>query len=73
LFRHIGVYGFTTEFLQTFASLKQTPLEKAESLEQLRALENGYDIYCIKTSQLFLGIDSQEDLFKAEKMLESLR
>jgi 3-deoxy-manno-octulosonate cytidylyltransferase (CMP-KDO synthetase) len=73
ILRHIGIYGFTAEFLQIFASLKQTPLEKAESLEQLRALENGYDIYCVKTSHVFLGIDSQEDLFNAEKMLESLR
>lgn len=73
VFRHIGIYGFTSEFLQTFASLNRTPLEKTESLEQLRALENGYKIYCVKSSREFLGIDSQEDLFRAEKILESLR
>lgn len=73
VYRHIGVYGFTSEFLQVFASLDQTPLEKTEKLEQLRALENGYGIYIIKTSHTFLGIDSQEDLFRAEKMLENKR
>jgi len=73
VYRHIGIYGFTSEFLQVFASLNQTPLEKTEKLEQLRALENGYNIYSIKTSHTFLGIDSREDLFRAEKMLENQR
>lgn len=73
IYRHIGVYGFTPKFLQTFASLKRTPLETAEGLEQLRALENGYDIYCVICSHIALGIDTQEDLLKAEKILESLR
>jgi 3-deoxy-manno-octulosonate cytidylyltransferase (CMP-KDO synthetase) len=73
VYHHIGIYGFTSEFLQTFATLKQTPLEKAESLEQLRALENGYQIHCVITPYVFLGINSQEDLFEAEKMLEQLR
>ena len=73
VFRHIGIYGFTAEFLQIFASLERTPLEKIEGLEQLRALEHGHNIHCIKTQQVFSGIDSQEDLFRAEKMLENLR
>ncbi len=41
---HLGIYGYTYAFLQTFTKLPQTPLEKAELLEQLRALEHGYDI-----------------------------
>ncbi|MCD6163650.1 MAG: 3-deoxy-manno-octulosonate cytidylyltransferase [candidate division Zixibacteria bacterium] len=73
IYRHIGIYSFTAEFLQTFASLKQTPLELTEGLEQLRALENGYDIYCLKASQVFSGIDSREDLSRAEKILQNLR
>jgi len=72
-FHHIGIYGFKADFLQKFASLEQSMLEKTESLEQLRALENGYDIYCVKTSLSFVDINSQSDLFKAEKMLEGLR
>jgi len=73
IYRHIGIYGFTPKFLQTFASLKRTPLETVESLEQLRALENGYDIFCVICKHLTLGIDTQEDLLKAEKMLDNLR
>lgn len=42
--KHLGIYGFRRSFLFKYVSLKQTPLEKAELLEQLRALENGYDI-----------------------------
>jgi 3-deoxy-manno-octulosonate cytidylyltransferase (CMP-KDO synthetase) len=72
-YRHIGVYGFTPKFLQTFTSLERTPLETIESLEQLRVLENGYDIYCVICSHVTLGIDTQEDLLNAEKMLESLK
>lgn len=41
---HIGIYGFRASFLRTYVALKQTPLEKTELLEQLRALENGYPI-----------------------------
>lgn len=72
IYHHFGIYGFTSEFLQTFAALGPSRLEKVESLEQLRVLENGYDIYCVIAAQAFSGIDSQEDLFKAEKILESL-
>jgi 3-deoxy-manno-octulosonate cytidylyltransferase (CMP-KDO synthetase) len=73
IYRHIGVYGFTPKFLQTFASLKRTPLETVEGLEQLRALENGYDIYCVICKHITLGIDTQEDLLKAEKILDGMR
>ena len=47
LFKHIGVYAYRREFLLKFAALPQTPLEKTESLEQLRALEHGYHIRMI--------------------------
>ncbi len=43
-YNHLGIYGYQYEFLQKFVSFKQTPLEKAEILEQLRALEHGYRI-----------------------------
>jgi 3-deoxy-manno-octulosonate cytidylyltransferase (CMP-KDO synthetase) len=42
--KHVGLYAFRAPFLQTYASLPQTPLEKAEALEQLRALEHGHRI-----------------------------
>lgn len=69
LFRHIGIYGFKREFLFKFASLSRTPLETAESLEQLRALEHGYKIRVAIVNSIFAGIDTAEDLAKAEEIL----
>lgn len=69
VYRHIGVYGFRRDFLLEFSRLKRTPLEKAESLEQLRVLENGVKIRTVIVDGTFPGIDSEEDLFKAEELL----
>ena len=49
-FKHIGLYGYRRDFLLRFAALPQTPLELAESLEQLRALEHGYRIRHVVTA-----------------------
>ena len=56
LFKHIGVYAYRREFLLKFAALPQTPLEKTESLEQLRALEHGYRIRMIETPFQSIGV-----------------
>ena len=69
LFRHIGIYGFKRDFLFKFAALPRTPLETAESLEQLRALEHGYKIRVAIVESDFAGIDSAEDLARAEEIL----
>lgn len=61
-FKHIGLYAYRREFLLTFAALPQTPLEIAESLEQLRALEHGYRIRTIQTQYDSIGVDTPEDL-----------
>lgn len=61
-FRHLGLYGFTGEFLQKFSTLPQSPLEQREKLEQLRALDHGYDILVGVTEHPTVGIDSPEDL-----------
>jgi 3-deoxy-manno-octulosonate cytidylyltransferase (CMP-KDO synthetase) len=61
-FRHIGLYGYRREFLLTFAALPQTPLERAESLEQLRALEHGYRIRTVETVHTSIEVDTPEDL-----------
>ena len=68
-FRHIGIYGFKRDFLFKFAQLPRTPLEIAESLEQLRALEHGFKIKMTISNCEFVGIDSPEDLHKAEEIL----
>jgi 3-deoxy-manno-octulosonate cytidylyltransferase (CMP-KDO synthetase) len=61
-YKHIGLYGFDAEILEKLVKLKPSPLELAESLEQLRWLENGYNIKVVETSLETIGIDSPEDL-----------
>jgi 3-deoxy-manno-octulosonate cytidylyltransferase (CMP-KDO synthetase) len=64
-YRHIGVYAFRKQTLLRFASLNETPLEKAEKLENLRMLEHGMRVRMVVTNYKGIGIDTQEDLDKA--------
>lgn len=66
VYHHIGLYGFKRDFLLQYTKLPQTPLEIAEALEQLRALEHGYKIRVCLTEERTLEINTQEDLTKAE-------
>jgi 3-deoxy-manno-octulosonate cytidylyltransferase (CMP-KDO synthetase) len=66
---HIGLYGFLREVLTTITELEPTALEKAESLEQLRWIENGYRIQVGITDVESYGIDTPEDLVKAQEIL----
>ncbi len=59
---HIGVYGYTVEYLRKFSQLEPALLERTESLEQLRALENGWRIQMIETGFSPIGVDTEEDL-----------
>jgi len=68
-YKHIGLYGYRASTLSEITSLPQSPLELAESLEQLRWLENGYTIRCAVTPWESIGIDTPADLKRAEKML----
>ncbi|MCB2197190.1 MAG: 3-deoxy-manno-octulosonate cytidylyltransferase [Bacteroidetes bacterium] len=61
-YRHIGMYAYKTETLLRLTLLEQTPLELAESLEQMRWIENGYQIKVAKTNFDSVGIDTPEDL-----------
>ena len=61
-YKHIGMYAYKAETLIALTKLKQSPLELAESLEQLRWIENGYKISVTKTSFDSIGIDTPEDL-----------
>ena len=69
-FEHIGMYAYTKDFLLTCARLPQTPLEKLESLEQLRVLEHGYRLRVIETRQDYvpLSVDTTEDLERAREL-----
>lgn len=66
--KHIGVYVFRKKMLQTFAGLKRSPYEKAESLEQLRLLENGYPIRLFTTTARPVSIDSPSDIAKIDTL-----
>jgi 3-deoxy-manno-octulosonate cytidylyltransferase (CMP-KDO synthetase) len=70
-YKHIGLYGFTKEFLFTFTNLPVSALENIEGLEQLRVLENGYRIKVAETQFDTIGIDTPEDLERAKEVLIS--
>ncbi len=70
--KHVGIYAYRRTFLLDYANMAQTPLEVAESLEQLRALENGYKIGVIIEKTADIGIDTPEDLAKAEAYFERM-
>ncbi len=72
-YKHLGLYGFRREFLLKFAALPQTVLEKAESLEQLRALENGYKIRAVMTKYDSIGVDTAKDLKKVCAIIRRMR
>lgn len=69
MFRHVGIYVYTRDFLLTFSRLPQTTLEKRERLEQLRALEHGYKIQVVETKYRPIGVDTPEDIIRAERAL----
>ena len=68
--KHLGLYAYRREVLHEVTQLPQSPLELAESLEQLRWLENGYRIRVGKTDVETVGIDTPEDLQRAEEFLK---
>lgn len=67
-YKHIGLYAYRADILKEISQLNPSPLELAESLEQLRWLENGYVIQTIETQYETVGIDSPADLEKIKKM-----
>jgi 3-deoxy-manno-octulosonate cytidylyltransferase (CMP-KDO synthetase) len=69
-YRHHGIYVFRRDFLLRFASLGQTPLERAEKLEQLRILEHGYGIRAVVTEDESPAVDTPEDLERVRALLE---
>lgn len=67
--KHIGLYGYRRTFLLTLTTLPQTPLEVAESLEQLRALEHGFAIRTVETHYESIEVDTPEDLERVRRLL----
>ncbi len=69
---HIGIYGYSSDFLTQFTSLKQTPLELTENLEQMRAIEHGFKIKLLQTTYHSLSVDIESDLAKANAHAKKL-
>ena len=70
-YKHIGIYGFKKKFIKKYPLLNFSNVEKLEKLEQLRILENGYNIKVIETNFKSLGIDTKIDYEKALKILNN--
>ena len=70
LYKHIGLYVYQREFLLGYSDLPVGPLERAERLEQLRALENGFEIYVGETEYDSIGVDTPEDLETVSQLFE---
>jgi len=68
--KHLGIYAYRKAALERFAALPPSPLEKLERLEQLRFLENGIAIYVADAPRDTIGVDTEEDLVRAEALLE---
>ncbi len=71
-FKHIGLYVYQRDFLLAFSGLPVGPLERAERLEQLRALENGHPIRVVETGYESLGVDTPDDLKRVERIYQEL-
>ena len=69
-FRHVGVYAFRRDVLARFSKLPRTPLEMAEQLEQLRALEHGMTIAVVETRHATVGVDVPADIKNVERFVE---
>jgi 3-deoxy-manno-octulosonate cytidylyltransferase (CMP-KDO synthetase) len=68
-YRHIGLYAYRRDFLIALARLQPTPLELAESLEQLRAIEHGFRIRTVETEYDSIGVDTPEDLQRVRRLM----
>ena len=69
--QHIGIYGYRRATLLELAALPRSPLERSESLEQLRALENGIPIRVLTVDRGWPGVDTMDDLERVERLIES--
>jgi 3-deoxy-manno-octulosonate cytidylyltransferase (CMP-KDO synthetase) len=70
--KHIGLYVYRRDFLLQYPALPVGPLERAERLEQLRAIENGYSIRVVETEYESIGVDTPEDLERVRRLFEAV-
>jgi 3-deoxy-manno-octulosonate cytidylyltransferase (CMP-KDO synthetase) len=72
-FKHLGIYAYRKPALDRFVALPESVLERAERLEQLRFLENGIPIYVAETEFDSIGVDTEDDLARVERLMEKHR
>ena len=68
-YRHVGIYGYTRQVLLDIEHMREGVLEKLESLEQLRFLENNYKIKVLETKSIIKGVDTKQDLIEVEEII----
>ena len=71
-YKHVGLYVYRRNFLIEYAAMTPTFLEMSEKLEQLRALENGFNIRVVETEFESIGVDTPDDLAKARERFKKL-
>jgi 3-deoxy-manno-octulosonate cytidylyltransferase (CMP-KDO synthetase) len=70
--KHLGIYAYRKAALEKFAALPPSTIERIERLEQLRLLDNGIDIYVAEAPSDTIGVDTEEDLLRAEAVLKKI-
>ena len=73
VYRHVGIYGYTKEFLDIFSKLPQNELEMGEGVEPLRAMYHGYKVRVHETQYSSIGVDDPKDIITVEKILKEGR
>jgi 3-deoxy-manno-octulosonate cytidylyltransferase (CMP-KDO synthetase) len=68
--KHSGLYAYRAEFLERFSQMKPSRLERLEALEQLRAIENGFNIRIVPVEHRSLGVDTEQDYQRVKRMIE---
>jgi len=71
--KHSGLYAYRAGFLRQFARMEPSPLERLEALEQLRAIENGFEIRVVRVEHRSIGVDTRQDYERVKRLIEEIR
>ena len=70
--KHSGLYAYRAGFLRRFARMEPSPLERLEALEQLRAIENGFEIRVVRVEHRSIGVDTEQDYERVKRLIEEI-
>jgi len=70
--KHSGLYAYRAGFLRRFARMEPSPLERLEALEQLRAIENGFEIRVVRVEHRSIGVDTRQDYERVKRLIEEI-